>query len=47
MAEPLAFAADRGINRNRASRDPNLPNDWQLVGGPDTWFAEILPRIEQ
>ncbi len=35
------------INRNRANPDSNLPNAWQLVSGPDTWFAEILPRIEQ
>ena len=35
------------INRNRANPDSTQPNAWQLVSGPDTWFAEILPRIEQ
>ena len=35
------------INRNRSNPDSAQPNAWQLVSGPDTWFAEILPRIEQ
>ena len=35
------------INRNRSNPDANATNAWQLVSGPDTWFAEILPRLEQ
>lgn len=35
------------INRNRSNPDSVKPNAWQLVSGPDTWFAEILPRLEQ
>ncbi len=35
------------INRNRSNPDATATNAWQLVSGPDTWFAEILPRIEQ
>ena len=35
------------VNKNR--NDPNAysPTAWQSVATPDTWFAEILPRIEQ
>jgi len=35
------------INRNRSNPDATAVNAWQLVSGPDTWFAEILPRLEQ
>jgi prepilin-type N-terminal cleavage/methylation domain-containing protein len=35
------------INRNRSNPDAMAVNAWQLVSGPDTWFAEILPRLEQ
>jgi len=35
------------INRNRSNPQSTATNAWQLVSGPDTWFAEILPRLEQ
>ena len=35
------------INRNRDNPQATASNAWQLVSGPDTWFAEILPRLEQ
>ena len=35
------------INRNRDNPQATATNAWQLVSGPDTWFAEILPRLEQ
>jgi len=35
------------VNQNRDHPSARVTNAWQAVGTVDTWFAEILPRLEQ
>jgi len=35
------------VNQNRSNPQATAQAAWQQLSNPDTWFAEILPRLEQ